>query len=112
MAEMTRTALGELEHQALIATLRLKGDAYSVSVVQEIRDRTGREVAQSAVFIAMRRLEEKGLLESWVDDQSQDTVRVRRYFDLTPAGLERLREMRAALMNLWDGFSAELEASQ
>ena len=109
---MTRTALGDLEHQALIATLRLKGEAYSVSVVQEIVDRTGREVAQSAVFIAMRRLEEKGLLQSRVDDRSEEKGRVRRYFDLTPAGMERLREMRAALMNLWDGFSAELEASQ
>ena len=109
---MTRTALGELEHQALLATLRLKGEAYSVSVVQEILDRTGREVAQSAVFIAMRRLEEKGLLQSRVDDQTEEKGRVRRYFDLTPAGMERLREMRAALMNLWDGFGTELEAPQ
>ncbi len=109
---MTRTALGELEHQALLATLRLKGEAYSVSVVQEILDRTGREVAQSAVFIAMRRLEEKGLLQSRVDDQTEEKGRVRRYFDLTPDGKERLREMRAALMNLWDGFGAELEAPQ
>ena len=107
---MTRTALGDLEHQALIATLRLKGAAYSVSVVQEIEARTGRAVAQSAVFIAMRRLEEKGLLQSRVDDQSEARGRVRRYFDLTPAGMERLREMRAALLNLWEGFSAELEA--
>jgi DNA-binding PadR family transcriptional regulator len=107
---MTRTALGDLEHQALIATLRLKGEAYSVSVVQEIGSRTGREVAQSAVFIAMRRLEEKGLLESRVDDQTEEKGRVRRYFDLTPAGMERLREMRTALLSLWDGFQTELES--
>jgi DNA-binding PadR family transcriptional regulator len=106
---MTRTALGDLEHQALIATLRLKGEAYSVSVVQEIEERTGREVAQSAVFIAMRRLEEKGLLKSRVDDQSEEKGRIRRYFDLTPAGKERLREMRSALMSLWEGHHAELE---
>ena len=109
---MTRTTLGDLEHQALIATLRLRGEAYSVSVVQEIEDRTGRQVAQSAVFIAMRRLEEKGLLESRVADQSTDKGRVRRYFDLTPAGMERLRGMRRALVSLWDGFTAELEGTQ
>ena len=33
---MTRTTLGELEHQVLLATFRLKGEAYSVSVVLEI----------------------------------------------------------------------------
>lgn len=108
---MTRIALGELEHQSLIAALRLKGEAYSVSVVQEIEDRTGREVAQSAVFIAMRRLEEKGLLRSRVNDQFEEKGRVRRYFDLTPAGMERLRELRTALVNLWDGFTAELDGS-
>ena len=107
---MTRSALGDVEHQALIAALRLKGEAYSVSVVQEIEERTGREVAQSAVFIAMRRLEEKGLLKSRVDDQSEEKGLMRRYFDLTPAGMEKLREMRAALMSLWDGFHAELES--
>ena len=109
---MTRTALGDLEHHTLLAALRLKGEAYSVSVVQEIEDRTGREVAQSAVFIAMRRLEEKGLLSSRVDDQSEEKGRVRRYFELTPAGKERLREMREALMSLWEGFTTELEGPQ
>jgi len=107
---MTRKALGDLEHQALIAVLRLKGEAYSVSVVQEIEKRTGREVAQSAVFIAMRRLEEKGLLQSHVEDQSEEKGRVRRYFHVTAAGKAMLREMRAALMSLWDGFDTELES--
>ncbi|MHC4235776.1 MAG: PadR family transcriptional regulator [Planctomycetota bacterium] len=109
---MTRTALGDLEHQVLIATLRLRGEAYSVSVVLEIEARTGREVAQSAVFIAMRRLEAKGLLQSRLDEQTGEKGRVRRYFDLTPAGMEKLREMRRALLNLWDGFAAELEGAR
>lgn len=109
---MTRNALGDLEHQVLLATLRLKGDAYSVSVVQEIRARTGRQVSQSAVFIAMRRLQEKGLLDSSLDDQSEGTGHVRRYFDLTPPGTERLKEMRQALVSLWDGFTAELDGAQ
>jgi DNA-binding PadR family transcriptional regulator len=109
---MTRTALGDLEHQVLIAAFRLKGKAYSVSVVLEIEERTGREVAQSAVFIAMRRLEEKGLLESRLEDQLEETGRARRYFDLTPAGLEKLREMRRALVSLWDGFTRELDEAR
>lgn len=108
---MARNALGDLEHQVLIATLRLKGRAYSVSVVEEIEQRTSRKVAQSAVFIAMRRLEEKGLLESRVADESEEKGRVRRYFDLTPAGMAKLREMRRALVSLWEGFTAELEST-
>ncbi len=109
---MTRKALGDLEHQVLLAVLRLKDEAYSVSVVLEIEERTGRQVAQSAVFIAMRRLETKGLLKSRVDDQPAEKGRVRRYFDLTPEGVEKLREMRQALISLWDGFTTELDRAR
>jgi len=106
---MTRKALGDLEHQVLLATLRLKDRAYSVSVVLEIEERTGREVAQAAVFIALRRLEAKGLLRSRVEEEADETGRTRRYFALTQAGLEKLREMRRALKSLWRGFAAELD---
>ena len=109
---MGRTTLGDLEHQVLLATLRLRPAAYSVSVVTEITEQTGREVAQSAVFIALRRLEEKGLLHSRVEENVAGKSRVRRYFEPTPAGLERLRETRRALVRLWNGITVELDGSQ
>ena len=96
----------------LIATLRLRGEAYSVSVMKEIQARTGRQVSQAAVFIAMRRLQEKGLLGSSLDDQSEEKGHTRRYFVLTEAGTDKLREMRGALVSLWDGFTAELDGAQ
>jgi DNA-binding PadR family transcriptional regulator len=74
--------------------------------------RTGREVAQSAVFIAMRRLEAKGLLMSRLENQSGERARVRRYFDLTPSGMEKLRETRRSLVSLWEGFTAELDGAR
>jgi DNA-binding PadR family transcriptional regulator len=106
---MTRSALGDLEHQVLLAVLRLKDEAYSVSVVLEIEARTGREVAQAAVFIALRRLEAKGLLRSRLQEQQDDQRHVRRYCEVTPAGLAMLREMRRVLNGLWQGISADLE---
>jgi PadR family transcriptional regulator PadR len=108
---MTRTALGDLEHQVLLATLRLRERAYSVSVVLEIEARTGREVAQAAVFIALRRLETKGLLRSRLEEETDESGRTRRYFTLTAAGLEKLRRMRRALKSLWDGLAPELDGA-
>ncbi|MGW8267918.1 MAG: PadR family transcriptional regulator [Longimicrobiales bacterium] len=108
---MSRDALGDLEHQVLLATLRLKGEAYSVSVVLEIEERTHRSPAQSAVFIALRRLEEKGLLRSSLEKRDGEVGRNRRYFQITPGGMERLREMREALLGLWDGVAAELDGA-
>ncbi len=109
---MSRDALGDLEHQVLLASLRLKGEAYSVSVVLEIEGRTHRSPAQSAVFIALRRLEEKGLLRSHLEAKSPESGRSRRYFRITPAGMERLREMRESLLGLWEGIAAELDSAR
>jgi DNA-binding PadR family transcriptional regulator len=110
MNHVSRDSLGELEHMVLLTVLRLGGEAYSVSVVLELEDRTGREVAQAAVFIAMKRLEKKGFLESRLDDHAvKETGRVRRYFELTPAGEEKLRERREALVSLWEGVTTQLD---
>ncbi len=106
---MPREMLGEFEHQVLLAILRLGGEAYSVSVVLELEERTGREISQAAVFIVLRRLEEKGLLTSRMDDTVEETSRVRRYFKPTSEALRRLKESRRTLDRLWEGLDATLE---
>lgn len=107
---MPRDNLGEFEHMVLLGILRLGGEAYSVPLVLELEERTGREVAQAAVFIAMKRLEAKGFLSSRLDDHARkQTGRVRRYFKLTPAGEAKLRETREALVSLWEGVTARLD---
>jgi len=109
---MSRDTLGEFEHMVLLAILRLGGEAYSVPIVLELEERTGREVAQAAVFIAMKRLEKKGLLTSRMDDHAvKETGRVRRYFQLTEVGREKLRETREALVSLWDGVATQLDSA-
>ena len=107
---MPREALGELEHRVMLAILRLGGEAYSVPVALEIEMRTGRKVAQSAVFIAMRRLEGKGLLESRLEENADGRRdRVRRHYRPTPAGMERLRNTRRDLVSLWEGIERVVE---
>ena len=101
---MGRDSLGEFEHQVMVALLRLGGESYSVPLVLELQERTGREIAQPAVYIALRRLEKKGLLSSRLDDHAvRDTGRVRRYFKPTRRGLRRLEESRRAFERLWEG---------
>ncbi len=107
---MVRENLGDFEHQVLIAVLRLGGEAYSVPIVEELEECAGREVAQAAVFIVLRRLEKKGLLTSRFDRQAAaDTGHVRRYFKLTPAGMHKLRESRRQLARLWKGMETILD---
>lgn len=107
---MGKDTLGDFEHQVLLALLRLGGESYSVPLVLELEERTGREIAQAAVFIVLRRLEKKGLLTSRLDERAvSETGRVRRYFKLTAAAVARLKETRRTLVRLWDGVGGALD---
>ena len=109
---MGRDTLGEFEHQLLLAILQLGGESYSVPLVNELEERTGREVAQAAVFIVLSRLEKKGLLTSRLDDHAaKQTGRVRRYFKPTPEALRRLKASRRALVRLWEGLDTTLDGA-
>lgn len=107
---MARTGLGEFEQQVLLVILRLGREAYSVPIVSEIEQRTGREVATSAVYIALRRLEKKGLLTSRLESPEQSGEPYpRRYFALTEASLEPLKAARRAMLSLWEGLEPVLD---
>ncbi|HSJ09158.1 MAG TPA: helix-turn-helix transcriptional regulator [Longimicrobiales bacterium] len=107
---MPKESLGELEHQVLLALLRQGDEGHTVTVVQELEKRTGRELASAAVYITLRRLEEKGLVASTMREADVETGgRERRYFAVTSTGLERLREARRAYLNLWNGLDLAAE---
>jgi len=107
---MSRESLGEFEHHVLLTVLRLGGEAYSVPIVLEMEERAGREVAQPAVFIALKRLEKKGLLTSRLDDHAvEETGRVRRYFKLTALGRKRLAGARRVFERMWEGLDLPVE---
>jgi len=107
---MPKESLGEFEQQVLLAILRLGSESYSVPVVLELEERTERSVAPAAVYIALRRLEKRGLVSSRLDTAApEEGGRPRRYFRLEPEALERLEESRRVLHRLWDGVGPILE---
>jgi DNA-binding PadR family transcriptional regulator len=101
---MSRTTLGDVEHFVMVALLHLDGESYSVPIMDEIHRRTGRGVAKAAIYIALRRLEEKGLVASRVGDATAERGgRAKRMFKLTPVGRRQLREARDAFVQMWAG---------
>lgn len=110
---MRKQALGEFEHHVLLALLRQGDEGYSVPVIAELEARTGREVAPAAVYIALRRLEKRGLLTSTLRSASpEEGGRERRYYAITDRGLARMSEARDALLKLWDGVEMRLEEAR
>ena len=76
----------------------------------ELEECTGREVATSAVYIALRRLEKKGLLSSRLESPEQSGEPYpRRYFALTEASIEPLRAARRSMLSLWEGLEPVLD---
>jgi len=107
---MGKATLGELEQQVLLAALHLGGNAYSASIVTELEKRTGREVAPASVYIALRRLEENGVVSSLMrPPREEPEQRRRRYFRVEAKGLALLREARRRLVSLWEGLETLLE---
>jgi DNA-binding PadR family transcriptional regulator len=107
---MGRESLGEFEHLVLLAILRLGSNAYGVPVLREIEDRTGRAVSRAAVYIALRRLEAKGLLSSRMADPTPERGgRAKRYFTVEPAALALIKDSRRAFVSMWEDLEPILE---
>jgi PadR family transcriptional regulator PadR len=102
---VARDDLQPFELQVLLAALRLGDEAYSVPIVLELEQATGRRVSQAAVFITLQRLEARGLLVSRLDDRSADSGRVRRYVRVTAEAKRVLRETRVRQARQWRGVS-------
>jgi DNA-binding PadR family transcriptional regulator len=99
---MPRELLGDVEHFVLVALLHLGGEAYGVPILDEIAARTGRDVSRPAVYVALRRLEAKGLLTSRVGEATAERGgRAKRYFKLTKAGARQLKQSRDAFLRMW-----------
>jgi len=81
---------------------------YGVSITETLAEETGQEVAQAAVYLTLRRLEEKGWLEGHEGTTpEQRRGRVKKFYRLTPEGRERLAEARDTLRSMWSAAGEE-----
>jgi DNA-binding PadR family transcriptional regulator len=102
--------IGELEQLVLLAILQCGEGAYTVSIRQVLAERSQRRLARGALYTSLERLEAKGLVSSRLGEPlAIRGGRARRYFTVTTAGLDALRDARQALTNLWRGLEGLLE---
>jgi PadR family transcriptional regulator, regulatory protein PadR len=102
---MTHHGLGEFEQMVLLAIVHLRGEGYGIPILEEIERRTRRTVARAAVYVTLRRLEEKGFVSSWMSDPTPERGgKPRRYVKLTSDGARALREARQVTERMWHGL--------
>ncbi|MBX2969395.1 MAG: PadR family transcriptional regulator [Cyclobacteriaceae bacterium] len=99
---MSKEYLGEFEELVLTMVGILGEEAYGNAIVQEIKDRLGREANLSAVHVTLYRLEDKGHVKSRMGGASNTRGgRRKRIFTITNAGVAMLKAMKEARTDLW-----------
>ena len=104
-----RARVGEFETIVLLALVRLKDNAYGMTIRREIAERTGRDVSIGAVYTTLNRLEKKGYVSSWTGDPTPVRGgRAKRYFKIEASGQialangqQAVASMQAALETGW-----------
>jgi DNA-binding PadR family transcriptional regulator len=110
---MTRESLGEFEQLVLLAILHLGDGAYGVPIAAEIERRTQRAVSPAAVYVTLRRLEQKGLLSSTMSAPTPERGgKARRCVQITGAGRESLNAARQLLDSMWKGLDPGLRTDR
>lgn len=107
---MGRT-LGSFEQLVLLAILRVGDGAYGVPVQEEIERVTGRDVAAGALYRALDRLEERGLVSSGLGAPTAERGgRRRRTLAVTPMGARELEDALGAVRGMAEGLDAHIRS--
>jgi PadR family transcriptional regulator, regulatory protein PadR len=97
--------LGEFEQMVLLAILRLKEDAYGVSIRAEIEKHTDRAVSPGALYTTLDRLEDKGLVSSQIGEPTPERGgRAKRYYRVSKVGVGAIARAQRAYRSLLDGL--------
>ncbi len=102
---MGKFQLGEFEEIVMLTVGVLFGNAYGVSIKKEIEERQQRKVSVGALQSALKRLEDKGYLNSYEGEStSARGGRPKRYFNMTAQGKHAIEETRKMRNQLYDAI--------
>ncbi len=101
--QMQDIRLGAFEEMVLLSIAALLDQAYSVSIRDEIRKVSDRNVKLGMVHSVLNRLEKKGLITSHLAEATKKRGgRRKRYFQITHSGKVALLQTRNQREQLWN----------
>jgi len=94
--------IGEFEELTLLAVRALGKTVYAVPVQQFIETQANRAVSMGAVYAALGRLENKGLLRSTVGEATPERGgKGKRLYSVTREGKDAVEELRRVREQIW-----------
>jgi DNA-binding PadR family transcriptional regulator len=102
-------SLGSFEQLILFCVLRLGDNAYGVPIREMLEAETGRTISAGAIYTALARLEERGLVSSWIGEPTPGRAgRPPKHYRLEPDGARALLAAYSALQALAGDAMPEL----
>jgi len=97
--------LGEFEQLVLLSIMRLKENAYGVSIREELRVCALRAVAPGALYTTLDRLERKGLVVSEAGPPTPERGgRAKRFYTVTNLGQKHVADAQRSFQRLLVGL--------
>jgi DNA-binding PadR family transcriptional regulator len=100
-------SVGQFEQIVLTAILSLRDEAYGVTIHEKATQLTApKNVSLGAVYVTLDRLEDKGLISSWLSDPTPERGgRSKRFYRLEALGERALEESAATAKRVWDAVT-------
>ena len=110
---MSGDVLGDFEKTVLLAILQLGGESYGAHILEEIHGRTGQAPSSGSLYVALRRLEKRGVLSSSFGDPTPERGgRAKRFFRVEPEALRLLRRSQDLWNRMAEGLDPVLEGER
>lgn len=101
MAKKSSNYIGEFEELVLLAILSQGDNAYGVTIRESLEDATGRSIAIGSLYTTLSRLEDKGLVQSWIGEPTAERGgRAKRHYKVKGSAEALLKEVQAARRRL------------
>lgn len=99
MRLMTRS-----EEYVLLAVWRLRGNAYTLSILDQVSAVTGYKWQIGAIYVPLEKLRKKKYLKKYKGDPTPERGgRSKFLYELTDAGMKALRKIRQVQDSAWAG---------
>jgi DNA-binding PadR family transcriptional regulator len=93
--------IGEFEELVMLAILSQGDNAYGVTIRHALEDATNRTITIGSLYTTLSRLEEKGLVQSWVGEPTAERGgRAKRHYRVKGSGQSLLQEVQASRKRL------------
>ncbi|WP_398482293.1 PadR family transcriptional regulator [Tardiphaga sp.] len=97
--------LKDNEQIVMIAIMRKNGEAYGVSIFEDLAKRLGREVPMATIYATLEKLESKGFVKSRKGEATAERGgRAKMYFELTGTGQKVLNASVSGFNRLIEGL--------